>query len=80
MRKPGKSQNGKPDKPSAGYPLWAHQSGYWCKKNRGKHYYFGKWSDPDAALAEYEAVKDYLKRGESPPADLDVDSYDVKDA
>ena len=43
----------KPAKPYEGYPLFAHASGRWCKKIRGRHVYFGSWGDPDGALEKY---------------------------
>jgi len=58
----------KPAKPS--YPLWLHSTGQWCKKIRGRFYYFG--TDRDAALAEYTRVKDDLRAGRTPkPADAE---------
>lgn len=55
----------KPSVP-AGFPLWWHPSGRWAKKVRGRAHYFGR--DPDAALAEWLRVKDYLLAGRRPPA------------
>lgn len=45
----------KPSKPSPDFPLFAHATGKWAKKIRGKLHYFGKWADPAGARAEYEA-------------------------
>lgn len=44
----------KPAKPYPNYPLFAHPTGRWAKKNRGKLNYFGPWVDPDGALAKYK--------------------------
>src|SRR6516225_12110106 len=68
--KPGKPR--KPAKPYPDFPLTAHPAGYWCKKIRGKIYYFGPWSDPDGALAKYNEQKDDLHAGRTPRPDPGV--------
>jgi integrase len=45
----------KPAKPSPDFPLTPHATGRWCKKIAGKVHYFGRWEDPQGALAEYQA-------------------------
>jgi len=52
--------------------LTAHPAGQWCKKIRGKLRYFGPWSDPDGALAKYNAEKDDLHAGRTPRPDTDA--------
>src|SRR6266536_3265453 len=59
----------KPAKPYPEYPLTPHPAGYWCKKIKGKMYYFGPWADPDGALAKYLEQKDSLHAGRKPRAD-----------
>ena len=43
----------KPQKPAANFPLTRHPSGRWCKKLRGKVYYFGKLDDWQAAIERF---------------------------
>jgi integrase len=67
----------KPAKPYPDYPLTAHPAGYWCKKIKGRLFYFGPWSDPDAALAKYLEQKDTLHAGRTPRPD--PEALTVKD-
>jgi len=58
----------KPAKPRKDFPLGAANNGQWCRKIRGKLYYFGVWANPEAAEAEYLRVKEYRQAGRVPPA------------
>ena len=61
----------KPKKPHPDYPLYAHRSGQWAKKVRGRTRFFGKWADPEAALQKWVAEKDALLAGRKPTAPTD---------
>ena len=57
-----------PEKPYAGFPMYAHPSGQWAKKINKRLHYFGVWADPDAALARLNREYTYLKEGKTPPS------------
>src|ERR1017187_4039845 len=58
----------KPKKPYADFPLFPHASGRWCKKIRGKFFYFGPWADWEGALKQWEAERVDLLAGRKPTA------------
>ncbi|WP_168566924.1 tyrosine-type recombinase/integrase [Crateriforma spongiae] len=59
----------KPSKPRKDFPLFAHASGQWAKKVRGRLHYFGKWDNPVAAEAKWERDKLALLEGRDPNRD-----------
>lgn len=74
MRTPNSSRNArrkKPGKPHVDFPLTAHSNGQWCKKIRGKLWYFGTWDDPDGALQQYLDEKDDILGGRDPRQNKD---------
>ncbi|RIK72428.1 MAG: hypothetical protein DCC68_26445 [Planctomycetota bacterium] len=62
----------KPNKPHKEFPLYPHAVGQWAKRVRGRVHYFGRWSDPDGALARWNAAKDDLLAGNSAKPDQDT--------
>jgi integrase len=64
-----------PKLPRPDFPLRIHKgTGYWCKKVRGRLYYFGRVADDPAgvaALEEWEWVRDDLYAGREPRAKSD---------
>ena len=57
----------KPKKPYPDYPLYAHATGRWAKRIRGKICYFGPWDNPQAALERFNREWPYLSEGRTPP-------------
>lgn len=64
-------------KPYQGFPLTAHKgTNRWCKKCRGKQYYFGPLDDWEAALELYKHQWPYILKGQTPPP-MDGDESQV---
>jgi len=76
MSIPKRHKPAKPERPD-GFPLFAHASGRWAKKVRGRLHYFGKWGDPDAALNKWLDEKDDLLAGRVPRAKGDAGVVDL---
>ncbi len=68
----------KPAKPSPSFPLTPHNNGQWCKKIRGKVYFFGVWEDPDAALQRYLRAAAELHAGRQPRPTISAEGVTVK--
>jgi integrase len=66
-----KANPSKPPKPYPDFPLYAHRTGRWAKRIRGKIHYFGPWRDPTAALDKYSRERDDLYAGRTPRAQGD---------
>ena len=72
------TKSSRPARPTKDYPLFPHASGQWSKKIRGKLYYFGVWSEPDAARRRYERQRVDLEAGRKPrPLDVRQDGVTV---
>lgn len=61
-----KSRGDKPAKPSKDFPLTPHGNGQWCKKIKGKVWFFGTWDDPQGALKTYLDQKDDILADRDP--------------
>lgn len=55
----------KVNKPYPEFPLSFHPSGQWCKRIKGKLYYFGTYDDWKKALARYELEREDLFSGKA---------------
>lgn len=61
-----KKPDTKPRKPYPEFPLTAHRNGQWCKKIKGKVWFFGVSTDPDAAYEKYRNEVDEIQAGRDP--------------
>jgi len=61
-----KRPKNKPNKPYPDFPLYAHATGRWAKKVKGKLHYFGSWDDPQSALQKWIEQRDDLLAGRTP--------------
>jgi len=79
-----RGKSAKVKKPHPDYPLFAHRTGRWCKKIRGKFCYFGKVTDDDdhgaqAALERWLAERDDLLAGRKPRSKAGSEGLTVRD-
>jgi Phage integrase, N-terminal SAM-like domain len=61
-----KTRVSRPKKPNPGFPLFANLNGQWCRKVKGKPYYFGKWADDlkgERALVDWNARQAAIMAG-----------------
>lgn len=66
-----RSASGQKAKPYPEFPLTAHPSGRWCKKHRGKQFYFGPLDDWQAAFDRFNREWPFVIQGKTPPLDDD---------
>jgi len=66
IQKAARPSSRQPVKPHSDFPLTPHPTGYWCKRIKGRLYYFGPLDDPDGALNKYLEQKDALLAGRKP--------------
>lgn len=71
------NKRSKRKKRSDKFPLTLHPTGQYCKKIRGKSYYFG--SDKQEALRRYLEQATYLHAGRSPGVQKPYDNIYLKD-
>ncbi|MEO2017270.1 MAG: tyrosine-type recombinase/integrase, partial [Fuerstiella sp.] len=67
----------RPAKPYKEFPLFAHPNGQWCKKIRGKAWYFGMWNEHEAALQKYLDEVDEIRAGRDPRRQRRALSHDA---
>jgi integrase len=68
----------KSQKPYPDFPLTAHPSGRWCKKHRGKQYYFGPIDNWQNAYERFQREWPYIIDGRVPPAADTGDACSVR--
>jgi integrase len=78
VRQSARRRRHKPAKPSPSFPLTPHNNGQWCKKIRGKLYFFGVWEDPQAAHDKYLRTAADLHAGRQPRPTISAKGVTVK--
>jgi integrase len=71
------SRKTKPEKPYPEFPLFAHATGRWAKKIKGKFHYFGPWEDSMGALAKFERTIHDIRLGREPADDARLSIKDL---